>query len=110
MSTTASDVSVTPTQPSGPTGGDEQDAVVYGGRSPSRRTRAATPYILILPALILLVSLLGYPIYRMIVLSFQKFELRQLIGGKAAEWIGLDNYSKLLDDEQFWATDRKSVV
>ena len=110
MSTTAPDVSVTPTPPSGPASGDERDAVMQGGRAPSRRARLATPYILILPSLIILAALLGYPIYRMIVLSFQKFELRQLIGGKAADWIGLDNYSKLLHDEQFWATLRRTLI
>jgi N,N'-diacetylchitobiose transport system permease protein len=110
MSTTAPDVSVTPTHPGGPAGGDEHDAVVHGGRPSSKRARLATPYILIAPALVLLAALLGYPIYRMIVLSFQKFELRQLIGGKAAEWIGLDNYTKLLDDEQFWATLRRTLI
>lgn len=110
MSTTASDVSVMPTPPGGPAGADDDAAVVQGGRAPSRRARATTPYILIAPSLVILVALLAYPIYRMIVLSFQNFGLRQLIGGRAAEWIGLDNYTKLLDDDQFWATLRRTLI
>ena len=75
-----------------------------------RRAGWALPYLLALPALTVLAALLGYPLYRMVVLSFQKFELRQLISGRAAEWVGFGNYAQTLADPVFWAVLRRTVV
>jgi N,N'-diacetylchitobiose transport system permease protein len=70
----------------------------------SRRTRndARTPWLLSLPALALLVGLLGYPMYRMVVLSFQNLGLRQLFTGEAPPWVGFQQYHKVLTDPVFW--------
>ena len=45
--------------------------------------------------------MLGYPLYRLGVLSLQKFGLRQQFG-QPAEWVGLDNYREILTDSYFW--------
>jgi len=82
---------------------------------PARRSSAwargkTTPYILALPALALLGLLLAYPLYRMFVISFQKYRLRELIGGRVPEWIGFDNYSQILSDPVFWNVVRRTVI
>jgi N,N'-diacetylchitobiose transport system permease protein len=77
---------------------------------PSRRPRRSlaarlgslsTPYLLILPACVVIGAVLGYPLYFMGHLSLQHYGLFQLIRHKG-EWIGLKNYSQILHDGLFW--------
>jgi N,N'-diacetylchitobiose transport system permease protein len=66
--------------------------------------------VLAAPALLLLAALLGYPLYRMAVVSLQKYERPQLWGTRPAEWIGLGNYTKLLSDPVFWNVVRRTAI
>jgi N,N'-diacetylchitobiose transport system permease protein len=59
------------------------------------------PYLLVGPAVIVVGAILGYPIVRLLELSFQKYGIDQIIFG-AAEFIGFDNFSSILADEEFW--------
>ena len=45
--------------------------------------------------------MLGYPLYKLVALSFQQYGLFELIEHKG-KWIGLDNYSQILHDREFW--------
>ena len=47
-----------------------------------RVTQASVPYGLVAPALIVIVAILGYPIYYLVRLSFQHYGLFQLIAHK----------------------------
>ncbi|GIF07299.1 carbohydrate ABC transporter permease [Actinoplanes siamensis] len=89
------------TRPAPPGGGTEQRAAVP---RPSRRRRAdaRVPWLLALPTLVVLVALLAYPLYRMIVLSFQNMRLRELLTGLTPSWVGFDQYEKALTDSTFW--------
>ena len=49
----------------------------------------------------MIVAVLGYPLYQLVALSFQKYGLFELIAHKG-EWIGVDNYSQIFHDRQFW--------
>ena len=40
-------------------------------------------------------AVLGYPLYKLVTLSFQLYQLPQLIQ-RQGEWIGLDNYERLI--------------
>jgi N,N'-diacetylchitobiose transport system permease protein len=71
--------------------------------------RAATPYVLILPAIVLITAILGYPLYKLVTLSFQQYGLPELIQRKGI-WIGLDNYSSVLRDDVFWSTLVRTVL
>jgi N,N'-diacetylchitobiose transport system permease protein len=71
--------------------------------------RGAVPYLLILPVVAVLGALLAYPIYRLVVLSLQKYTLFELIRHKG-EWIGLDNFSSILHDQVFWHTVLRTVI
>jgi N,N'-diacetylchitobiose transport system permease protein len=84
-------------------------------RSPSARDRwrrrrsRALPYLLVLPALAVLGAMLGYPLYRLVVLSLQKFGLRQQFGAPA-EWVGLDNFRTIFTDSYFWDVLWRTVI
>jgi N,N'-diacetylchitobiose transport system permease protein len=75
-----------------------------------RRESARVPWLLSLPTLLLLLGLLGYPLYRMVVLSFQNMRLRELLTGIAPPWVGFEQYSKVLHDSTFWAVVERTVI
>jgi N,N'-diacetylchitobiose transport system permease protein len=67
-----------------------------------RRWRArAFPYLLTAPAVLVLAIVLGYPLVRLAVLSFQHFGLRQQFGAPP-DWVGFENYRRILSDNEFW--------
>jgi N,N'-diacetylchitobiose transport system permease protein len=76
----------------------------------ARRTDRAVPYLLVLPSLVIIAGVLGYPLVRLLVLSFQSYKLPQLIGAKPVTWVGLDNYTKVLGDPFFWTVVLRSVL
>ena len=49
-----------------------------------RALRATGPYWLLLPVLIAIVAILGYPLYQLVVLSFQQYGLAELIQHKGS--------------------------
>ena len=67
------------------------------------------PYLLILPVVVVIGAILGYPLYKLVTLSFQRYGLPELIQRKG-EWIGLDNFESVLRDEIFWDTLLRTVV
>jgi N,N'-diacetylchitobiose transport system permease protein len=69
----------------------------------------AVPYLLVLPVLAAIVAILGYPLYQLVVLSFQQYGLPELIQRKGS-WVGLENYSSVLHDPVFWHTLLRTVV
>ncbi|MFE2300535.1 carbohydrate ABC transporter permease [Streptomyces sp. NPDC059445] len=78
----------------------------------ARRTRgaAAAPWALLAPCLLILAVVLGYPLVRLVTLSFQKFGQSQLWGFQPAESVGLDNFTKVLSDDEFWQVVVRTVV
>ena len=92
-----------------------------GGSTPHRAPRRATrtrrrrqpsglPWLLSVPTLLLLAGLLGYPLVRMVVLSFQNMRLRELLSGRTPPWVGFDNYTKVLGDSTFWTVVGRTVA
>jgi N,N'-diacetylchitobiose transport system permease protein len=84
------------------------------GGAPRGRRRwlgdRATPYLLIAPAVVALLALLGYPLYRVVVLSFHAMGHRQLIRGEDPSWVGTDNYKAIFTDGVFWAVVVRTLV
>ena len=80
-------------------------------RRPSVRRwgRAAVPYLLILPAIAVVTAILGYPLYRLVVLSFQQYGLAELIQRQGV-WVGFDNYASVLRDDVFWDALLRTTV
>jgi N,N'-diacetylchitobiose transport system permease protein len=76
---------------------------------PATRRTKALPYGLLIPSVLALVVALGYPLVRQFVLSFQEFGLAQQFG-RPAEWIGWDNYERLVTDAYLWKVVLRSLV
>ncbi|MCS5714781.1 sugar ABC transporter permease [Herbiconiux sp. CPCC 205716] len=76
----------------------------------TRRKRARfTPIVLLVPALIILAAVIGWPLVQLFVMSFQEFGRAQVFGADAP-FVGLDNYARVLGDPQFWAVLGRSVL
>ena len=67
------------------------------------------PLLLLLPALAVMVLLLGYPLVRLVTMSFQEFGLRQQFG-TPAPWVGLANYRDILGNSYFWTVLLRTIV
>ncbi|MBV8256582.1 MAG: sugar ABC transporter permease [Actinobacteria bacterium] len=75
-----------------------------------RRVGAASvPYLLVAPVVAVLGAILGYPIYSLVRLSFEKYGLFELIRHAGVD-IGLANYRSVLHDTVFWHTLLRTVV
>ncbi|SHK75860.1 carbohydrate ABC transporter permease [Actinacidiphila paucisporea] len=72
--------------------------------------RAATPWLLLAPCILVLVLVLGYPLIKLGTLSFQDYKKPQLWGFKPATWVGFDNYQAILTDHEFWSVVIRTVV
>jgi multiple sugar transport system permease protein len=70
------------------------------------RDEAAFGYLLLLPAAILILVLVGVPFVNALWLSFHK----KLLGAVDAPWIGLTNYTTLVGDATFWQAVRNTFV
>jgi N,N'-diacetylchitobiose transport system permease protein len=58
---------------------------------------------------IVIVAILGYPIYYLVRLSFQQYGLFELIAHRG-KWVGLHNYTTILGDGGFWHVLLRSVL
>lgn len=76
----------------------------------ARRKRARfTPIVLLVPALIILAAVIGWPLVQLFVMSFQEFGRAQVFGADAP-FVGFDNYARVLGDPQFWAVLGRSIL
>jgi N,N'-diacetylchitobiose transport system permease protein len=74
-----------------------------------RLFRGSVPYLLILPVVAVIGAILGYPLYKLVTLSFQRYGLPELIQRKGS-WVGFDNYESVLRDSIFWDTLLRTVI
>jgi N,N'-diacetylchitobiose transport system permease protein len=74
-----------------------------------RAAHASIPYWLVLPVLVTIGAILGYPLYSLIRLSVQHYGLFELIR-HSGQWIGLHNYGSVLHDSVFWHTLLRTVI
>jgi N,N'-diacetylchitobiose transport system permease protein len=70
---------------------------------------AVAPYALMAPALVVLGVVLGYPLYKLVAMSFQKYGLFELIRHQG-HWIGTANYAHILHDSVFWHVLLRTVA
>ncbi|WP_405777310.1 carbohydrate ABC transporter permease [Streptomyces sp. NBC_00859] len=86
----------------------KEDAPPGGPAAAGRRTGGAAPYLLLVPALLATVVLLGYPLVKNGMLSFQNLNPRQLIL-HLTEWNGFSNYQDVLGGSDFWKVVERSI-
>lgn len=81
----------------------DRDAPARRAARPPRagRRRRFLPYGLLLPAAVIIGGLLLYPMYRLVVMSFQDVGLAQISGAVPAEGVGVRNYTDVLADPGF---------
>lgn len=75
-----------------------------------RLTPRVVAYLLIAPTALVLAGVEGYPLARLVVLSFQNLTQRELFSGTAPAFAGLSNYAYILSDPQFWQVVLRTVV
>jgi multiple sugar transport system permease protein len=68
-------------------------------------TRRLAPYLLLAPAGLLLLAISVYPIYYSLRVS-----LESRTSATVAQFVGLDNYERLLSDPAFWSSARITVT
>lgn len=78
-------------------------------KSRRRRRSSALPYGMLLPAITVLVVMLGYPLYRLVVLSLHDYGLKQVFG-QPAEWVGLENFREILTEPYFWTVLWRTII
>lgn len=66
-----------------------------------RGRRAALPWLLLTPPLLVIGALLLFPLGRIVWLSMREYHLSNLVSGES-EFIGFDNYIALLTDPYLW--------
>src|SRR5437867_4060916 len=72
------------------------------GPLPARVMRHWTPYLLVAPPVVLLASLVIYPLLYNVSLSLRSY--------RTGEFVGLHNFARALDDPQFFASLRATAV
>ncbi|MFF4959436.1 carbohydrate ABC transporter permease [Streptomyces sp. NPDC001222] len=85
-------------------------AVPEGPRRRRTSSGATAPWLLLAPCLLVLVLVMGYPLVRLVTLSFEKFGQSQLWGFQPAESVGFANFTDVLGDGEFWAVVLRTIV
>ena len=75
----------------------------------TRRLRLRAPHVLILPAIVILVLGMGYPMIWQVITSLQQYGLKQQFG-QPAPFVWFENYVKLATDPQLWLVVGKSLA
>lgn len=85
--------------------------------APTRRRRGVTvqgkyiPYVLILPAVVTLIGVLGYPLVRVFMLAFQNVNsYLRLAVPSLDRWIGFQGFSRVFSAAQFWSVVERSFL
>ncbi|HWS57269.1 MAG TPA: sugar ABC transporter permease [Actinotalea sp.] len=74
-----------------------------------RRRTPRVPYLLLVPAVAVMLVGMGYPVYWQVVTSFQEYGLAQQFG-QPPTFVGLDNYARIFTDDSVWAVVLRSIV
>jgi N,N'-diacetylchitobiose transport system permease protein len=74
-----------------------------------RLGHALAPYALLAPAATAIGVILGYPLYLLVRMSFEKYGLFELIRHKG-HWLGTANYASIFHDAEFWRVVLRTVA
>lgn len=83
--------------------------VVPAGPPRRVRTRSIGPWLMLVPTLAVLAVVVGYPLVRLGIVSFQEYGRAQVFG-QPAPFVGLDNYKAILTDTYFWQVFARSIA
>lgn len=74
-----------------------------------RKRRTIAPYLLLTPAVFILLAALGYPLFWQIITSLQEYGLAQQFG-TPPEFVWFQNYINVFSQDQLWAVVFRSIV
>jgi N,N'-diacetylchitobiose transport system permease protein len=80
-----------------------------GRRLSSRRRGELLPYLLLIPAGIVILALTGWPLLQLLIISFQEFGRAQIFGAPPG-WVWFENYTEVLTDAVFWQVLGRSIL
>jgi N,N'-diacetylchitobiose transport system permease protein len=69
----------------------------------------SVPYLLLAPAVLAILGLLGYPVVSVVIDSFQELGPRQ-VNLHLTQWVGFDNYREILSDPEFWTITGRTLA
>jgi multiple sugar transport system permease protein len=72
------------------------------------QSRTATAAVLQTPSIVLLIAVTLFPVLYSLNLSFRSFSL--ILPGMTGQWVGPDNYARLLNDGDFWHSVALTIV
>lgn len=78
-------------------------------RAAGFRRQRRTPYLLLVPAVVLLLIATGYPVAWQVVTSLREYGMAQQFG-QPAPFVGLDNYVAIVTDSELWGVVLRSVA
>lgn len=67
------------------------------------------PYLLMSPAVLAIAALIGFPAVLVLITSFQKLDLGELVTGRTV-WVGFDNFKTVLSDPTFWSDTVRTIA
>ncbi|WAH95207.1 carbohydrate ABC transporter permease [Arthrobacter sp. MMS18-M83] len=79
-------------------------------RRRSLSKRGLELWLYLAPAFIVLIALLGYPIFQLINVSLYDYRQAQVSGKAPLQFTGLENYQKLVADPEFWSVLGNTVL
>ena len=65
--------------------------------------------MLLLPSVVVLGAMLGYPLVRLVTMSLQEYGLPQVFG-QPADWVGFANFRAILEDDYFWTVLWRTLI
>lgn len=74
-----------------------------------KRPRRVAPYLLLIPASVVVLVAMAYPVFWQLITSMQHFGLAQQFGA-APEWVWFDNYITLFSNPATWLVVARSVA
>lgn len=74
------------------------------------RRHKLAPYLLLAPALVGIGLVLLWPLFQVVVYSFQNYGLQQVTGAAATQWVGFANFTQTFTDPEFWLSLRITVL
>jgi N,N'-diacetylchitobiose transport system permease protein len=80
-----------------------------GRRRSSRRRGELLPWLLLIPAGIVILALTVYPLVQLVIISFQEFGRAQIFGAPPS-WVWFENYAEVLTDPTFWIVLGRSIL
>ncbi|GAA3064592.1 carbohydrate ABC transporter permease [Actinokineospora globicatena] len=82
-----------------------------GARRRARRplSETALPYLMLAPAVVVMLALLAWPALQVLAISFRKLDLGELVRGEI-KWVGFDNYTSILTDPEFWVIGLRTLL